>query len=66
MLRYLKVSRGNKASNELEAMSCEKRLRTFGLSSLQKRKPRGNLTAPCSSPRSESRGKGWVLIPGSQ
>jgi len=45
-------------------MSCEKKLRSLGLSSLKKGRPRGDLTALCSSLRRESQEGCWALLLG--
>lgn len=45
----------------LEGMSCEERLRSLGLCSLEKGRPTGDFIALCSSLRRQSRGKCWAL-----
>ena len=57
---------GTKLVKGLEGMSHEERLRTLGLSSSEKRRLRGNLTAPCSVVR-RGRGEGGAELfsPGS-
>ena len=45
----------------LEGMSCNKRLRSLGLSSYGKRRPRGDLIAPCSFLR-RGRGEGGAEL----
>jgi len=46
---------------ELEGMSCNKRLRSLGLSSYGKRRPRRDLIAPCSFLR-RGRGEGGAEL----
>jgi len=43
-------------------MSCEERLRTFGMSSVEKRRPRSELTDLYNLLRKESRGKCRALL----
>lgn len=45
----------------LEDMSCDERPRTRGLSGLEKRRPRDDLTTPCTFPRREGREGGAGL-----
>ena len=53
---------GNNAGEGLAGMSCEERLRTLGLSSLEKRKLRGDLVTLCSFPRRGRREGGAELF----
>ncbi|XP_049667156.1 suppressor of SWI4 1 homolog isoform X1 [Accipiter gentilis] len=52
---------GEQLVTGLEGMSCEEQLRTLGLSSLEKRRLRGNLVALCSFLR-RGRGEGGVEL----
>ena len=52
---------GNEAGEGLEGMSCEQRLRTLGLSGLERRRLRGDLVALCSSLR-RGRGEGGAEL----
>ncbi|KAK4827628.1 hypothetical protein QYF61_019838 [Mycteria americana] len=60
------VQEDTKAGEGLEGMSSEERLRTWGLSSLERRRPRGDLTALYSFLR-RGRGEGgadlFSLVP---
>lgn len=65
VLRSLNVSRGgNTVGRGLEGMSCKKRMRVVGWSSLEKRRWRDDFTAPCSILRRGSRGRCRALLLG--